>query len=226
MDNIKLVDNIKRLCLERNVTVSQLERELFLSPGLISRWAKSTPSLDRILDVAEFLGVSVDDIISNTNGSDTGSRTTRQLIDKLYEQTVNSDLEWHVLDKYAAISPTFQLLELLESVENLNFYDIFFATFGNGYFSLLFQQGTAGILEIKLYALADLQSVPVRLDVQPDRLQQLYDLLRKRLFSEMNALKTNAFIERFLNSSGPDSPDDSQKKVLKISRVSKAANEY
>lgn len=225
MDNTKLVNNIKKLCSERGTTVSQLERSLFLSPGLISRWAKSTPSLDRIMDVADFLGVSVDDIVSNTGSSDTSSRTTRQLIGKLYEQTLNSDLEWHVLDKYAA-SSSFQPLEILERAENIDHYDVFFTTFGSGYFFLLFQQGCAGLLEIKLYALADLQSVPVHLDVQPDRLQQLCELLRKRLSGELNTLKTNAFIEQFLNSSSPDSPDGSQEKVLKIARISKAANEY
>ena len=46
-DNIIII-NIKKLCEKKDITVSSLEKQLDFSTGLISRWNKSSPSIDKI----------------------------------------------------------------------------------------------------------------------------------------------------------------------------------
>jgi len=52
VDNKKLVENIRRICKERNISVSELERSQNFSPGLISCWVRMSPSLDKVLLIA------------------------------------------------------------------------------------------------------------------------------------------------------------------------------
>ena len=59
-----LLKNIKRLCRERQITVAQLEREIGLSNGTISKWALSSPTVNNLKAVADYLGVSMDNLLA------------------------------------------------------------------------------------------------------------------------------------------------------------------
>lgn len=63
MDNELLVKSIREICKSNNITPSQLEAELGFGAGLISRWTKSSPSLDKIVDIADYFDVSIDELI-------------------------------------------------------------------------------------------------------------------------------------------------------------------
>ena len=63
MNNEKIVNSIKKLCKKHNITANQLECEVGLSQGLISRWLKTTPSLDKIINIADYFNVSLDEVI-------------------------------------------------------------------------------------------------------------------------------------------------------------------
>ncbi|MBE6021644.1 MAG: helix-turn-helix transcriptional regulator [Cellulosilyticum sp.] len=51
---------IKLLCLENDISVAELEKELGFSNGLISKWSNSSPTGDKIVKVAVRFGVSAD----------------------------------------------------------------------------------------------------------------------------------------------------------------------
>lgn len=55
---------IKRFCAERNISISQLEKEAGLGNGTISGWKESMPRIDSLQAVAKVLKVSVDDLLS------------------------------------------------------------------------------------------------------------------------------------------------------------------
>ena len=57
---MSLVQTIKQLCQEQNLTFAQLERILGLSNGSIRRWDNNAPSADRLQRVADYFHVSVD----------------------------------------------------------------------------------------------------------------------------------------------------------------------
>lgn len=88
MDNKIIVDSIKKICKNNNITVSQLEREIGLSQGLVSKWMNTTPSLDKIVDIADYFHVSIDEVVGhNKNIND-------EFLYQLHEQTENDSIIW------------------------------------------------------------------------------------------------------------------------------------
>jgi transcriptional regulator with XRE-family HTH domain len=60
-----LVENIKSLCLNENTSLPKLEKELGFGNGAIYNWDKNSPSISKVLKVANHFGVSVDSLIGN-----------------------------------------------------------------------------------------------------------------------------------------------------------------
>ena len=57
-----LYERIKELCKENGTNISQLEREIGVSRGYISKIDRHRPSIDRMEQIAQYLGVSVSDL--------------------------------------------------------------------------------------------------------------------------------------------------------------------
>lgn len=55
-----MVEKIRELCEERNMTLKSLEEALEIGNGVIARWDKSSPRLENIAKVAEYFGKPVD----------------------------------------------------------------------------------------------------------------------------------------------------------------------
>ncbi len=59
-----LVENIQSLCNRNNTNFKNLEKNLHLSNGTISRWNQSKPSYDKVVKVANYFNVSIDFLIT------------------------------------------------------------------------------------------------------------------------------------------------------------------
>lgn len=59
--------NIISLCNAKNISVAKLERETGLSNGTVGKWKKTSPTIDNVVKVADFFGVTVDDLISKAS---------------------------------------------------------------------------------------------------------------------------------------------------------------
>lgn len=57
-----MVDKIKTLCAEKGLSLYRLEKMLGLSNNSIVKWDKHKPSIDKVVYVAEFFGVTVDEL--------------------------------------------------------------------------------------------------------------------------------------------------------------------
>ena len=64
-----IYDEVCRLCLERDMTISALEKKLNLGNATIRGWKESEPRVGTLKLVADFFGVSVDSLIAG-NPSD------------------------------------------------------------------------------------------------------------------------------------------------------------
>lgn len=89
MDNITIVESIKELCKSNNITVSQLEKNIGLSQGLVSKWVNTTPSFDKIVDIADYFHVSLDEVVGYCNV------VNDKFLEKLINQTVNKTIKWN-----------------------------------------------------------------------------------------------------------------------------------
>ena len=62
-----LLENIRRLCSQKPVSIAKLERETGIGNGTIGRWDVSSPSIENVQKVAEYFGVSVGDLLADNH---------------------------------------------------------------------------------------------------------------------------------------------------------------
>lgn len=93
MDNEKMIESIRSLCKLNNISPTKLEELLGFSQGLISRWKDKTPALDKIIDIADYFNVSLDEVVGyNHNIND-------NFLKLLYEKTSNNSIQWELGQK-------------------------------------------------------------------------------------------------------------------------------
>ncbi len=59
-----LLDKIKQKCAEKNISVVKLEDYLGFGRGTIYKWETVSPSVNNLKKVADYLGCSIDDLVS------------------------------------------------------------------------------------------------------------------------------------------------------------------
>jgi len=65
---LRIYDNIKALCQANRKTVLELESELGFARSSISKWNENMPSIVKVKQVADYFGVTIEDLISNNDG--------------------------------------------------------------------------------------------------------------------------------------------------------------
>lgn len=58
-----LYEKIKKLCKSRNISIRFLESKLGFARSSICKWDVNSPSVTRIKAVADYFGISVDELI-------------------------------------------------------------------------------------------------------------------------------------------------------------------
>lgn len=58
-----ILENVKAACKAKGVTVAELERSLDMAKGSVYKWDVHSPSVSKVVNVAEFLGVDVNELI-------------------------------------------------------------------------------------------------------------------------------------------------------------------
>lgn len=61
---------ISRLAAKRNLTMADVERKAGLSKGIINKWRVSSPSVDKLIKVADALNITVNRIIKEADLQD------------------------------------------------------------------------------------------------------------------------------------------------------------
>ena len=57
------IDKIRDKCWDKRTTVAGLERSVGLKNGAISKWSNSSPRLDNVMKVAEYLDCTIYDLL-------------------------------------------------------------------------------------------------------------------------------------------------------------------
>lgn len=57
--------NISELCKKNGISIARLERETGLGNATIRGWATSSPTVDKLKSVADYFGVTVDELLSD-----------------------------------------------------------------------------------------------------------------------------------------------------------------
>lgn len=195
MDNIQIVNNIKKLCVQNNISISQLEKIINISPGLISRWKDKTPTLDRLIDISNFFNVTIDTLINGEDSSKTDGRIPL-LIRTLYQKTQNIEIDWEVLD---VDNPPIQFTKLVYDNLSNKKCDYYYTVYENGCF-ILSKSYTDSYNKVVLYVIPDSDSLLQSICNNYEQLHDLFNLVSNNLRKELNNMKANKFISSFLNN--------------------------
>lgn len=57
------IRRIRQLCHENNTTLAELERKTGIGNGVIARWENSSPRVENLKAVADYFGVTVDELL-------------------------------------------------------------------------------------------------------------------------------------------------------------------
>jgi transcriptional regulator with XRE-family HTH domain len=60
-----LFDKIKKLCNEHGISIARLEKELGFGNATIQGWRKSSPTVEKLKSVADYFGVTVDELLKD-----------------------------------------------------------------------------------------------------------------------------------------------------------------
>lgn len=58
-----ILKNVKRLCDQNGTSFWALEKAVGLGNGVIAKWGTSSPRIDKLKLVADYFGVSVDELL-------------------------------------------------------------------------------------------------------------------------------------------------------------------
>ena len=80
VDNM-LLNRVRELANERNMTIAELERKLDFGQGSISKWNKQSPSSERLQKAADYFDVSTDYLLGRTDKRNYYELTEKDQID-------------------------------------------------------------------------------------------------------------------------------------------------
>ncbi len=63
-----LYDNVKRICEKKGISIGKVEKDLQLSNGSICKWNDNEPGIRKVQKVAEYLGVSIEELLAEDDG--------------------------------------------------------------------------------------------------------------------------------------------------------------
>lgn len=142
MDNGKMIESIRTLCKNKNITPTKLEEELGFSQGLIGRWKDKNPNLDRIIDIADYFQVSIDEVVGR-------NYFNNEFINKLITETKRKSIEWNEYDESSHEPKQYYDKKLskknggkLMTSSDIDYYTFhfkeisFFSVINNGYISI------------------------------------------------------------------------------------------
>lgn len=201
LDNELLFNNIKTLCDEKGIKITNLEKELGFGGGIISRWGNNAdPSLSKIIDIADYFDISIDELIGRK--IDSTFQEEDSFLFTLIEFTKDKSLIWNIDKSY-----------LIKEIGNQSYEDVFgiykdeaeiyYTSYNESIIYLISQYdlyyGKIDQLDIALYIQPDNNSIPVLQDYSSDSLEDIWYEVRKKYKGIPDELKAEKIKSQIVN---------------------------
>lgn len=97
---MNMLERIRDLCLNRGITIAELERKADLGNGSIRRWGIAYPSVDKVDRVARVLNVSIEYLYTGEN-QNTPNAAARKLgkLEPEEVKAVNDLIDFYIMRK-------------------------------------------------------------------------------------------------------------------------------
>ncbi|WP_277405518.1 helix-turn-helix domain-containing protein [Lacrimispora xylanisolvens] len=96
-NSLILLENIKAICNAKNKSLTALERELGFSVPSISKWKDGNPTLSKVLQVANALGVSIEYLL--TSDFYNNQNLKNLFLESVYQKTDTHEIQWSKITK-------------------------------------------------------------------------------------------------------------------------------
>lgn len=96
-----ILDKIRELANLKQVSLAEIERKSGLSSGSITKWDKSSPSAEKLEQVAEYLGVSMDYLLDRTDNQFVSTANNTDRFSEFFKMETEgmSEEEIEILEK-------------------------------------------------------------------------------------------------------------------------------
>lgn len=193
MEQEKLVSNIKRICGEKGISISTMEKDLLFSQGLISRWSRMNPSITKIISVADYLGVSLDELVGR---KEVVQQTS--FLEKLLNATKNNSLSWKPLGCKKEFLHPLQFFKEIREVDWVCGY----CEFGEAYFLIEgYVDDDDKVENLSIYIIPDLDSAPVLQNIDEEEVLLLFDEIRQDITWKYDIDGAERVKQHFINDS-------------------------
>lgn len=206
MDNEKMIDSIRKLCKSHNISPTRLEEDLGFSQGLISRWKDKTPSLDKIIDIADYFHISLDEVVGRNT---TDIEPEDDFVITLTKITQNKLILWREITDYNTHEINGKLYEDLFNLYNSDGDDdekveIYCAEYNQADLFLVVQykidDGIIQELDLCIYLQPDQNSLPVLQRTEDKLVKELWLDIREKYMGIPDELKAEKVKAQIMNS--------------------------
>ena len=190
-DKEALVERIRCVCREKGISIAQMEKDFEWSQGLISRWTKNSPSVDKVLEVIQYLKVDYKTILGELEYTDQGQAEKKEISEKLYYATEAGKLDWKMCKKDFENS---EIRSLLKQNEKCKVYG---TLYDKVYFLLIINREEIGTLEIGVVRGSNgkIRYTEQGTDKWMEKLLELIDLDEYDIWDET---KTEYYVNQFM----------------------------
>lgn len=184
-----LVENIRKICREKNVSITQMENDLGFSAGLISRWSKTktSPSFDKIVAIIDYLEITYDQLMGTVprNGSISfylGQNKKLDICQRILADSENGYLDWFDARGNMPFHISFE--QIFPNWNDYYVHRIYYAESGSFFFLALQYNGSITEIKAALYMLVEDGLEPKLLSDKDDYIRRLLKYVDGNLYSE------------------------------------------
>ncbi len=206
MENERLKNNIKKICKKKGITVRQLELQLGLASGTLSRINSTSPSINRVASIAKTLGVTIDELVYGDDKANDENMSInaekKALIDKIINKTKSDSLIWKIFDTKSYDNDADIIRKSICNSEIYSDSEVYFAGIDENFF--LFQVEYNNYFdpassELRLFTLSANDTKPVIVISQISYLLQLYNIITEKVLNDVRRKRSESIVDDFMN---------------------------
>lgn len=190
-DKEALVERIRCVCKEKGVSIAQMEKEFDWSQGVISRWTKNSPSIDKVVEVINYLKVDYVTILGELEFLDQGQEDVKEISEKLFDETEAGKIEWELCKK------DFKHKEIQSFLKQNEKHKVYAALYDKVYFLLILNREEVGTLDMGVVrgTSGKIRFIKQKTDKWMEKLLELIDLDEYDIWDEA---KTEYYVNQFM----------------------------
>lgn len=201
----RLVENIRKICRDKHVSIMQMESDLGFSAGLISRWSKTktSPSFDKIVDIMNYLDINYDDLMGNVDApSEEKSEKGVDGVLQLEKKSANGTLMWEKAGEDMPFEVEADVIfpHMFAYDMHCCYYVPLDTSYGRGWFlmSVQYSEDAADVL-ITIYRLTTAGGEIDKLEQSEEHAMKLLRVVDEELFNTVNRNMKDKMMEELLS---------------------------